>query len=297
MGLMRCRFCQRRLPPTKYVKHLCKNKKEARAHHENWRHEHRDDPDTLNRFPTFEAWDRAILDGNLVVASYPWAPPLLGSDADGESDVADGDGTGGADSGDEGVVAKQGDEWANPDDNAKPDGADGGGFVRPSERDIGEGEEDTEAPERPSLKKVAEGIASAAIDVGQSIRITPREKGWLPIVAGVHELIMWFFKGKDRRTYFKLNKDQKKILTASYQATFGDSPLLKLKTQGQGEYDVHVAVASIEVYGEFIMSNVDGGIERGKSLWHKFKTKKKEKENFDVVEDATHVEEERKGPW
>lgn len=279
---LQCRFCRRKLAPTKYVRHACNNKKKARAYYEEWRNEHRDDRITTNKYPTFEAWDIGILDGALVYPIYPYAPPSLSTPNDGIEDVGDSDDSGETIEGDNtGVVLEQGTEWTTQDDKPKSMYADGSTFItKPSDQDK---ESETEK-KGTSLKDTAEGLISKGAEVIDVIKISTKEKGWLPIIAGVHEGIMWAFKGKERNSYFKLNRNQKKILTASYQATFGDSPLLKLKTQGQGEYDVHIVVANIEVYGEFIMANIEGGMDRGQGVWNKWQEKAKKKKELLNVE-------------
>jgi hypothetical protein len=299
MAKMRCRFCRRKLPPTKYVRHSCNHKKEAKGYYENWKQEHRDDVTTVNKYPTFEAWDLATLDGNLVYPAYPFSPPSLSSSSDGEQDVDSVSDSSGADWDDQGIVLEQGTEWTRQDDKPQYFDSNRGTLIKPSERKY-EDEEEEETEEKPkvSLKDTASGIISTVSEISQQIKISTKEKGWLPIVAGVHELIMWAFEAKNRKAYFKLTKEQKKILSASYQATFGDSPLMKLKTTGQGEYDVHIVVANIEVYGEFMMGNVEGAIDRTQGLWTKWqKRSEKKKRQKQIQEEVTaHVEAEEQGP-
>ena len=297
---LRCRFCNRKIAVTKYTRHSCNDKKIARANYGDWQHEHRDDKSTIDRFPTFEAWDRAILDGTVVYPQYPYSPGSIEATTYGESDL-DSDGDAAVDDfGNEGLVLEQGTEWTGAVSDAQPVATDGG-FIRPSDQDVIASKTPAEEGEKTTLKDTAEAITSGAIDVSKALKISLKEKGWLPIVAGVHELIMWTFDAKRRNVIFRLSKQQKKILCASYQATLGDSPLLKLKTTGQGEYDVHIAVGYIEVYGEFCMANVEGAIGRGKGLWKiwgdRQERKKKEKKVQEKIEQEVQELENGKTVW
>ena len=282
MAKLKCRFCRRSITTTRYIRHLCNKKKEAKVYHDGWKLEHRDDKVTINKYPTFESWDQGILDGTVYYPSYPFCPPGILEDEHEQQTLDNDDSDGKDDFGNEGVIAEQGSEWKRENDDSKPINPNGGGLIKPSEQSWEPQEEDEyNTKAEPSLKATAEKVIASGVqgvqDLKETFRISAKEKAWLPVVAGVHEALMWAFEAKNKQTYFKLTRAQKKILTASYQATLGDSPFLKLKTKGAGEYDVHVIVAYIEIYGEFGMTNLDGAIDRGQGLWSKWQKRSKER--------------------
>jgi hypothetical protein len=73
---------------------------------------------------------------------------------------------------------------------------------------------------------------------------------------------MWAAKAKERGTSFKLTKVEVKRLTHSLYATFGESPLSKLKVDGSGPFDEHVAGVAADIYLEWTLDNAEGFFDR-----------------------------------
>jgi len=274
-----CRFCNRKIPVTKYVRHACKDKKIARDWYAEYRARVLADgtPDmlmVLEKYPTFHAWDLAIVMGEISYPDYPYSPISVESSSTEQSDMDDGEDTTEASE-----EEPEGGLLVHPERQSE------GGFgepriddskgLRPSDR------KEEGLIKRPTLKSTAEHVAAKFIDMKDEVkvRISSKEKGWLPIVSIQHGLQMAIFKAKQRGTKFALTREQKKILAHSCYATFGESPLSKLKVTGEGEYDVHIAVTAIEVYGEFWAENYEGLIETGAGIWKRIKKVKKKVEN------------------
>jgi len=277
-----CRFCNRKIPVTKYKRHACNDKKIARDWYAEYRARVLADgtPDMLldlERFPDFHSWDLAIVTGALHYPDYPYSPIAVAPSAFGQQSLDDG----------EGVTGTGKEEHEGAGLLVHPGQASEGGFGEPRLDDAEEHlrpSERAEEGEKKTLKQTAEHVAARAIDVVDGIsekikvRISLKEKGWLPIVSIQHGIQMALFKAKDNNTKFKLSRDQKKILAHSCYATFGESPLSKLKVDGDTDLDVHIVIAAIDVYGEFWAENYGGLMESGSSIWKKIKNRKGKKD-------------------
>jgi hypothetical protein len=118
-----------------------------------------------------------------------------------------------------------------------------------------DGDDETKGPKLRDIRAVGEEIA-------EGLRLSAHDRGWLIPVRSFHALLMWGAKAKERGTAFKLTKEDVKRLTHSLYATFGESPLSKLKVQGTGPFDEHIAGVAADVYLEWTLDNTEGFFER-----------------------------------
>jgi hypothetical protein len=289
-GKIKCRYCGRYIDAAKTKTHECNAKGESKSY---WRAWKESNPDLAVKYPTFEAYDKALIDGDIIDKFNPHGPYDFDPDANGqpamdtEQASEPGPGDMGADV--QGNALESGYHDAGNDDQP----IDAGGAISAELGLIQTAPEETPAMigpdsvsqdqhEKPPPSSMLETLKEGAGDIVQgsldTLRFTHKNRAWMFFVELQHSLKMYVFNADDRGSRFKLSKRDKKLISESYQATFGDSPLLKLKVEGTGEWANHAIVADWEVYGDFYINNIWGAIDRGKFIYNKIQERKKKKE-------------------
>ena len=290
-GKIKCRYCGRYINAAKIKTHECKGKGESKAYWRSWKESN---PDLAVKYPTFEAYDKALIDGDISDQFNPHGPTDFGPDAVGEPAMGTEQATEPGPGGMGADVPDQPLETEAIQFEGDTDQYTGAGGVVSAEIgliDTGTAPETLSSTmvgldsalenrdEKPSmsesLKAGAGVIMEGAMD---TLRFTHKNRAWMFFVELQHTLKMYLFNADDRGTRFKLSKRDKKLISESYQATFGDSPLLKLKVEGTGEWANHAIVADWEVYGDFYLNNIWGAVDRGKFIFNKIQERKKRKE-------------------
>lgn len=287
-GKIKCRFCGRYIHAEKIKTHECGNKSEAKGAWRNWKESN---PDLCIKYPTFEAYDKALMDGDISDKFNAWGPldfepdepgePVMGSEPVGEP------GTNGmaADVPGFPLETAQDQDTGNTDKHASAAGAVSAEIglidLQATETATQESVEGAleNQHEKPSMSEtIKEGAGALVTGSLDALRFTHKNRAWMFFVELQHSLKMYLFNADERGSRFKLSKRDKKLISESYQATFGDSPLLKLKVEGTGEWANHAIVADWEVYGDFYLNNIWGAVDRGKFVYKKIQERKRKKQ-------------------
>lgn len=277
-----CRYCNKKKEEKNFARHRCIGKEESKEYWRRWKEDY---PGEHSKYPTFEAYDQALLEGSLSPHGNPYGPPDPHDPPPGESDMGyEQDSEPGiqeVDTGSEGIPLE---DRAPTDDTIQYIGSPGP--VTQEVQDLTQKEETP--PSVGMADALKEGLHIAKGGVDEVIKYTAKNRSWMFIVQVVHSVQMFVFNAKERNTDFKLTKRHKKLLSEAYQATFGDSPLANLKVTGQGEWANHIVVAQWDVYGDFYIENLWGLVDRGKWIRDKIKARSERKRNEREQEDIDH---------
>ena len=267
-----CRYCGKKIQIKKFGRHRCNGRKKAYEYYHEW--ERAQPPGSPH--VTFQEWETIQLAAELRATS--------GQPADTDSDVA----TTASDKTD----ANQGPDSSSVDATADPHLADHRAARRedPVPDRLPAADVDVDGPIAPPVKRDLTKAVQALSTLTASPdpidqHLTARERGWLPIIAGIHEGIMWLADADRRKTRFKLTKPDKKTLASGWVTTVGDSPIQQyLRRDGASASDPDVLTAHLEVYGEWIPAQSEGFITKIKGMWAKAqeaRRRKRENEKTD----------------